>query len=78
MSIYIVRGYYSNISEPNLPKAKPSFVHCTCPAKFETSHRKSASEPSSTCKSCGVVRNFCCCALEGCIDVRTGIKKNIF
>lgn len=62
----------------NLPNAKPSFVHCTWPAKFVTSQLNNASEPSSTCKSCGVTRNFCCCAITVCSAVITnlGAKQN--
>lgn len=56
------------------PKANPSFVHCTCPAKFETSHLSIASDPSKTCRSCGVTRNFCCCPLQ-LIQKDTEIKK---
>lgn len=48
------------------PNANPSFVHCTCPAKFVTSQLNNASDPSNTCKSCGVTRNFCCWAFAVC------------
>lgn len=53
----------------NSPNAKPSLVHCTCPAKFDTSQRRTASEPSNTCKSCGVALNFCCCAAFICATI---------
>lgn len=42
-----------------LPNAKPSFTHCTFPTKFEISHCRSASEPSSTCRFFGTDRKTC-------------------
>lgn len=63
-------------SDYYLPNAKPSFVHCTCPAKFDTSQRRTASEPSNTCKSCGVTLNFCCWAALVCTTIIAIPEKN--
>lgn len=48
-----------------IPKANPSLTHWTLPARFVISHRKSASDPSSTWRFVGWVRKYCLLAVTG-------------
>ena len=49
-----------DLCDPNLPRVKPSLVHCTRPARSPITQLIIARPPSGTKESCGVVRKNCC------------------
>lgn len=56
----VIRVTNTCILHNGLPSAKPSLVHCTCPAWLVTSHSNKASPPSCTLTSFGWIRKYCC------------------
>lgn len=60
MCSHVISFTDTYILHEDLPSAKPSLVHCTCPAWLVTSHSNMASPPSCTLTSFGWIRKYCC------------------
>ena len=68
----VIRFTDTCILYDDLPSAKPSLVHCTCPTWLVTSHSNKASPPSCTLTSFGWIRKYCCWP-----DTATAVNKSV-